>query len=368
MSSYAGRNAQGENMLRVIYFDHPQWVPVLVGFLPACPAKYGAALDDVKLAHPRLFPGFKKTGKHEPPIFQDFYVQGKTTDCWGCVWDNLHGGMVGQVVGHPLADWRTFDAWAAKRPDPLRDNLLGPRDWDAVAAQIQYKKENGYFSPDSSLAHGFHYMLLCDLRGFENLMMDMATDEPMLHRLLEILMAYNAAATQKLLSIGCEFLGLAEDLGMQHTLPVSPDLWRKYVKPGYEITAGQARDLEIPVFLHSDGHILPIIPDLIETGIRVLNPQIRANGLAGLRETAKGKITICLDLDRQLFPFATPDQLEQHVADVFDALYMPEGGLILNVEIGEDVPLENMHALFTAIERWCKLPDPATTGALPIGF
>ena len=368
MSRYAGRNAQGENMLRVIHFDHPQWVPALVGFLPACGVKYGEALDDLKLAHPRLFPGLRKTEQHEAPVFQEFYVQGKTTDCWGCVWDNLHGGMVGQVVGHPLADWSAFDTWAAHRPDPIKQGILGPRDWEAFAKEVQYKKEIGHFSPDGALAHGFHYMLLCDLRGFENLMMDMATDNPLLYTLIDVLIDYNAKVVAKQLELGCEFLGLAEDLGMQHTLPISPELWRKFVKPGYEATAGQARDREIPVFLHSDGHILPIIPDLIETGIRVLNPQIRANGLQGLKDVAKGKVTICLDLDRQLFPFASPAQLEQHVADVFEALYLPEGGLIINVEIGEDVSLESMDVIFGAVERYCKLPDPETTGGVSVGF
>jgi len=366
MSSYAGRSAQGENMLRVVYFDHPRWVPVLVGFLPAVYAKYGVAqMDEVKLAHPRLFPNHRPGREVKA---QYLYVSGKTTDNWGCVWDNLQEGMVGQVVGHPLADWSRWDAWYAHRPDPLRDGLLGPRDWDGVARHIADKKKYGHFAPDDVLPHGFHYMLLCDLRGFDNAMMDMATDEPMLHKLIGVVTHYNETVTKKLLDLGTEFMSLGEDLGMQHSLPISLELWRKFVKPGYEVTAGQARDRDIPVYLHSDGHILPIIGDLIETGVRVLNPQIRANGLEGLKDVAKGKVTICLDLDRQLFPFVTPDQLREHVQSAFDALYMPEGGLIFNVEIGQDVPLENMHAIFSAVEDICRLPDPAETGGASVGF
>ncbi len=366
MSAYQGRSPQGENMLRVIHFDHPRWTPVLVGFLPSVYTKYGQErMDALKLAHPRLFP------KHQPGETvraQDLYVSGKTTDCWGCVWDNLHEGMVGQVVGHPLADWAHWDAWLARRPDPLKDGLLGPRDWNEIQAQIDLKKRLGHFAPDHVLAHGFHYMLLCDLRRFENFMLDMATDEPLLHKLIGVLMDYSAGTVRRLLDAGTEFLGLAEDLGMQDRLPMSLEGWRKFIKPGYECTAGQARDRGLPVFLHSDGHILPIIGDLIETGIRVLNPQIRANGLAGLRDVARGKVTICIDLDRQLFPFASPAELYDHVLTVHDTLSMPEGGLILNIEIGEDVPLENMDAIFSAAEEVCRLPDPETTGGAPIGF
>lgn len=365
MRDYSGRNHQGENMLRVIHFDHPEWTPVLVGFLPAAYTKYGEKLDDVRLAHPRLFPTFKPG---QPMTAQDLYVAGKTTDCWGCVWDNLHEGMVGQVVGHPLADWKDFEGWKARRPDPLKDGLLGPRNWDAYARHIQEKKRLGHFSPDHMLAHGFHYMLLCDLCGFTQVLMDMAMDEPKLHELVSVLMEYNAGTVRKQLELGTEFLGLAEDLGMQDRLPVSLDLWRKFVKPGYECTAGQARDRDIPVFLHSDGCILSIIPDLIETGIRVLNPQIRANGLQGLKDVAKGRLTICVDLDRQLFPFASPGELREHIRTVHETLSMPEGGLILNIEIGQDVPLESMDAIFSEVETVCNLPDPETTGWVSIGF
>ena len=366
MSAYTGLSPQGETMMRTVFFDHPRWTPVTVGFLPACRAQYGERLDEVLLEHPRLFPQFKREETPGPVVYQELYIEGERSDCWGCVWGNLHGGMVGQVTGHPLSNWEAFDSW--QPPDPLRDGLLEPRDWEAIARNIRHKKEHGFFSPDGVIAHGFHYMLLCDLRGFENVMMDMAMGEPRLDRLIDVILDYNATVTQKVLDMGSVFYGLAEDLGMQHALPVSLDLWRKYVKPGYEATAGQARDRDIPVFLHSDGHILPIIDDLYETGIRMLNPQIRANGLDGLREKARGKLAICLDLDRQLFPFATPEQLKAHVREAHDALYLPEGGLMLSIEIGHDVPIENMHALFSAVEEVCRLPEPGDTGHCSVGW
>ena len=367
MSQYAGRSAQGENLLRTLHFDHPAWTPVSVSFLPAARVQYGAALDDVLLKHPRVFPGYDPASQEPAGTFYDLYVEGRVTDCWGCVWENLHGGMVGQVTGHPLAGWQDFDAWKADAPDPETDGLLEPRDWAAVQRDIARRKELGRFSPDHALAHGFHYMLLCDLRGFENVMMDMATGEPKLDELIEIITRYNVEVTRRLLGCGTEFMGLAEDLGMQRSLPISLELWRRYVKPGYEATAGQARDRGIPVFLHSDGHLLPILGDLYETGIRMVNPQVRANGLDGLRE-ARGHLALCLDLDRQLFPFATPEQLEKHVRECHEALHRPEGGLMLNVEIGQDVSLESMEALFTALEAVCNLPDPGDTGGEPVGF
>jgi hypothetical protein len=363
---YSKRSPQGENMLRTIYYDHPQWTPVLVGFLPACWLKHGEQLHDVLLAHPRLFPNHTKPEKYKPPQLEGLLAAGRVKDCWGCTWENLHPGIIGQVVGHPLANWSAWDTW--KCPDPMTDALLGPRDWDDVKYWIDKHKADGHFVPTCVLSHGFHYLLLCDLCGFEKVMMDMLTGEPMLDKLVEAVIGYNAAATEKALDLGAEFYLLAEDLGTQKALPISLDLWRKYVKPGYEATAGQARDRGLPVFLHCDGNILSIIDDLKETGITILNPQARPNGLQGLKDHAKGKMAICLDLDRQLYPFAKPDELRAHVRDAYDALGGPEGGLMFNVEISEDVPFENLHALFSALEDICNLPDPEVSGHASIGF
>lgn len=88
-----------------------------------------------------------------------------------------------------------------------------------------------------------------------------------------------------------------------------------------------------------------------EAGVNVLNLQIRANGLQHLVDTCKGKICIDLDLDRQLFPFATPKQIEEHIEECVRAMYMPEGGLMLVAECAADVPLENIETICFTLER-----------------
>jgi hypothetical protein len=91
--------------------------------------------------------------------------------------------------------------------------------------------------------------------------------------------------------------------------------------------------------------------------VRLLNPQIRANGLEGLARAAKGRVALNQDLDRQLFPFASPAQIDEHIGQVVDALYLPEGGLMLIAECAPDVSLENIDAICSALEKYCKLPE-----------
>ncbi len=367
-TSYEGLSPQGENIKRMMFYDYPGWVPVQVSFLPACMNKYKSVLNELKTKHRRLFPQFEKIDEHKPVEYKDFYIEGEVIDCWGCIWKNLHGGMVGKVIGHPLENWEYFEEWKKHLPDPEKDGILGPKDWEGILKDIQEKKKHGIFSPDFPLPHGFHFMLMWDLRGFENLMIDMITEEPRLTELMNIIMSYNKYSVLKIIDLGTEFLGLAEDLGIQNNLPVSKELWDRYVKPGYEVTAGEAKKRGIPVYLHSDGHILPIIDDLIDLGITLLNPQSRANGIQPLRERVFKKVAINLDLDRQLFPVAEKQDIKKHVNEVFNAFYLPEGGLMINIEINEDVSLEIIDYLFSIVEDYCNLPDPEEIHFSKIGL
>jgi len=142
-----------------------------------------------------------------------------------------------------------------------------------------------------------------------------------------------------------------DDNGMQDSLPISPRTWRKYIKPAYKAIYDVVHEAGRMVYMHTDGCIWEVIGDMKEAGVNILNPQIRANGLGHLVDTCRGKICINLDLDRQMFPFATPGQIREHVRECVEAMYMPEGGLMLTAECAADVPLENIEAICQALEE-----------------
>jgi hypothetical protein len=356
MTDYEGRNRQTVNLLKTIHFDSPEWTPCSVGLLPATWMKHRETLEDLVLAHPKVFPGVKKGATDFDKVWSPLYELGRRVDCWGVTWENIERGMDSLDVGHPLEDWDAFETW--KPPDPMKHGQFGPApDWEAVGRGFEEAKARGDLAAAWPLPHGFMYMLLYYLRGFENLMIDLATDDPRLHRLIAVIQDYNTTLIGRCLDLGAEYLMLGEDLGMQKSLPMSPAMWRKFLKPCFEAMYGPCRDAGIPVYMHSDGHILEIIPDLIEVGVSVLNPQICANGLAGLQDVARGKVALNQDLDRQMFPFATPSEIADHVGEVFEGLYLKEGGLMLIAECGPDVPLENIDAICSAFEKLCNLPD-----------
>ncbi|NOZ21764.1 MAG: hypothetical protein GXP25_11850 [Planctomycetes bacterium] len=344
------KNERVTNLLKAMLFDKPDWIPCTVSCLPAARAKHKDALDEIFLQHPKLFPHFKP-GTWKEQKLDRHYQAGRWTDAWGIVWDNCEEGMAAIPVEAeaPLQDWTAFDSYTP--PDPRQvDDRGDPVDWEARAASCTRATENGGLATGGFI-HGFMFMRLFYLRGFSNFMIDVATHDPRLDQLVKMVLDHNLALVDKWLECGIEMLSGGDDMGMQDALPISPADWRRYLKPCFAAIYGRCRERGVHVYLHSDGHIVEIIPDLVECGVTVINPQIRANTLEGLVNVAKGNVCINLDLDRQFFPFATPGEIKAHVRECRDALYSPDGGLMLNAECAPDVPLENIKAICEALEE-----------------
>jgi len=301
-------------------FLTPEFIPVSVSILPAAWMKYRTELFELTQRHPVLF-----EPRDEEPDYDNMaggtYVAGDHVDAWGCVWSNVHSGREAIVTGHPV---------------PNREDIRTLK-----APTI-----------DAGIPHGFMFLRLMDLRGYEELMIDFAEEPPELQQLIDIVLEYNMRQLNLTIeeSGGDRTIWFGDDLGTQKALPIRPETWRKYLKPCYAKLYERCHEVGIIVHMHTDGCIHEIIPDLIECGVDVLNPQVRANGLENLARTCKGKVCVQLDLDRQLFPFATPQEIDEHVRSATDALGAPEGGLWLSAEVDDGVPLENVEAICCALE------------------
>ncbi len=113
------------------------------------------------------------------------------------------------------------------------------------------------------------------------------------------------------------------------------------------------------VSLSSDGRLLEVVDDLIECGVSMHDPQFRANTLEGIEKFYKGKMCISLDLDRQMFPFCSPEDIKKQVREGVERLGSPEGGLMMSADVrDENIPLENIEALCEAGEEYCLASKP----------
>ena len=306
-------------LLKAMTYDYPEIIPVTTSFLPAAWMKYGDELRRLAAQYPDLVKTLPIGMEVSMP---QSYHAGSFTDEWGCVWSNIAEGMESIVTGHPVK---------------TREDIL--------TLEIPQNR-------DGRLPHGFMYLRLLDLRGFEEAMFDFADECDELQILIDKVLQYNMNQIEAKLPTMDEVAYFGDDLGMQKGLAIGPEKWRKYLKPAFMKMYQYVRKSGRYVYMHTDGMIYEIMPDLQECGVNMINPQFRANGLDNLVRVCKGKIPINLDLDRQLFPFATPSEIDSHVAECVEALYLPQGGLSLNVELNHEVPLENMAAVLDAVSKY----------------
>jgi uroporphyrinogen-III decarboxylase len=145
---------------------------------------------------------------------------------------------------------------------------------------------------------------------------------------------------------------LRDDWGTQEALMISPRLWRSFFRPAYARLFQRVRDSGKHVWFHSDGAIHAILPDLIDLGVQVLNPQVNLLGREPLAVLCRGKVCIQADIDRQwALPHGTPGDVRAEVRADLAAFGSRDGGYIARGEVAGDVPLENVRAMLDEMSR-----------------
>jgi len=151
----------------------------------------------------------------------------------------------------------------------------------------------------------------------------------------------------------------ADDLGMQNALLVSPELYRKMIRPYHKRLFDAIKGhTKAKLLLHSDGAIAPVIGDLIDVGVDVLNPvQVSAAGMGDTKRLKKefGE-HICFwgAIDtHHVLPFGTPEEVSDEARRRIEDL-APGGGYVLASvhNIQADVPPENICAMFEAAKEY----------------
>lgn len=334
-----------ERVIRALRFQAPDRPPISHAILPSAQYHYGAELKKITDAVPEDF-GWA----HLPDLPRDklppLYKKGRNTDDFGTVWEVTEEGRCGIPAEFPIADdWSNYGAY--KFPAPFS---VGPP---------AYRLYSGHMtgtSPDYYARGGWivFFEQLQQLHGFDAVMMDLAVDQPEIYDLRDRLLDFNLGWIDRWLD--CEYQGLqfADDWGTQRNLMISPEKWRAFFKPVYAEMFSKVKYAGLDVWFHSDGYILDIIPDLLEIGVDVVNCQLGLMNRADLK-TFAGNVCFRTDIDRQkLLPFASPADIKQYIERLFHDVGTPEGGIVACGEISEDVPLDNIKAMYDAFLefRW----------------
>lgn len=247
------------------------------------------------------------------------------------------------------------------------DSALGVFDrWDWPAAcdetlpQFAARASKLRQSTDRAIVASwcFHYLQAGQImRGYEQFMVDLLTDEPLARGLLDRLHdVYLQRAMELLMAVGknIDIVFLTDDLGTQNAPLISPETYRRLIKPYWRELISMIKQQGHKVLMHSCGAVADFIPDLIDMGVDALNPvQITAAGMSPARLKREfgrdiafwgGGISTQGTLER-----GTPQEVRDEVRRHLD-IFAPGGGYVFtqvhNIQAG--VPSANIIAAFDA--------------------
>ena len=332
---------------KCLTFDHPERMPRDVWILPWAEKEYPAEINKIREEYPSDFGFSPHVYNNSSRIKGEPYKIGEYTDEWGCVFQNIHEGIIGEIK-NPII--QNIENYLSVQPpyELIPENVDEARN---IVNDACHKSDKFILSgccPRPWERYQF-------LRGTENAMMDIMIEENA-KKLLNIIHQFYLKEVEFWASTNVDAILFMDDWGAQNQLLIPPPLWRELFKPMYKEYADLAHKNGKFIFMHSDGNITEIYDDLIEIGIDAINSQLFCMNMEEIAEKAKGKITFWGEIDRQhVLPATNPQIAKDAVRKVAKHLYDPAGGIITQFEIG---PGANPEMAFAILEEWEKIGNP----------
>ena len=361
-----------ERMRRALWRQPVDRLPVQTNFTGAMGAKLAAHFKcSSKELSTRLDNHLLRVDvAHQPRLS----VDGKTSfDWWGAGWGTETEGY--WHAHAPLGE--STDLAAYPWPDPNAPQLLAEAERALAADGGQH-----FVAPNFGFAL---FERAWSLRGFDQVLMDLVDQpewvEELFDRITEIQVTLakrfvalgrssrreeapssrseidqnllTSAATNSWLGVDGGYFG--DDYGAQRSLLFSPKLWRQMIKPRLARMFAVFREAGLPVMLHSDGDIWPILPDLVDIGLTCLNPvQPEVLEHARLyREFGKHLSFYGGISTQEVLPKVTPVEVRAATLACIRDLAPDGTGLILGPShrMQSDIPADNVAAMLESFPK-----------------
>jgi len=195
------------------------------------------------------------------------------------------------------------------------------------------------------------------MRGMENILMDLHDHPRFVDDLLDGLEAMCCAVIDRLVSDygdRIEAIGFSEDMGSQHGMLLSPKMWRRFLKPHQERLFAKIRSAGKVVYLHSCGDITPIVGELADLGVNMLQPiQPEAMDIFALKRQYGRALCFAGGIStQQTLPYGTPAQVRAETRQCIEVMGQGGGYVVAPAKpILPGVPLENAVALIDTIVK-----------------
>ena len=276
-------------------------------------------------------------------------------DEWNLVYRKPQGFDYYELSTNPLANAEINDLDKYKWPDPqLQKKVAGIKE---SVKELNENKEYALVGTPSGGTSIFERSWY--LRGMEQFLIDLVVNKKFAHSLLEIILNIQINKWKLYLNeVGkyLDVISIGDDLASQVNILISPALYREMIKPyqkKYFQTIKQWTDAKL--FYHSCGNISPILDDLIEVGIDIINPvQISANDMAPerLKKDFGNRVTFWGAVDtHKLLNNAEPQEVIAETKKLIKILGAGGGYVVAaSHNIQTDVKPQNILAMISAVK------------------
>ncbi|RLF25209.1 MAG: hypothetical protein DRN15_00705 [Thermoprotei archaeon] len=261
--------------------------------------------------------------------------------------------------------WGIESVWAPKRTytytyvrHPLQHIPLEEYRWPEVDVEAttlivkRAREEHEDYCLVGVLTHLWE--IAWQLLGFDEALKAMIRNPSLLERVLDGIDRIRLLEAKIMCELGVDVIYDGDDVGMQKGMMMSPRMWRRFLKPRYERLARLCHKYGVFLMFHSDGWIEPIIPDLVEIGVDILDPvQPECMNPYEIKEEYGDRLTLHGTISVQTtLPFGTPAEIEHLVKERIEKLG-PTGFILAPTHaIQPDTPVENIIAMYRAAMKY----------------
>lgn len=261
-------------------------------------------------------------------------------------------------VQHSSGFYEEFASWplrAAQNAAELAQYAWPQPDWwDFSTVRDAITKINPQQTYHLRFRAGTMFESAWQLRGMEEFLVDLASDPSLPEYILARISEVVVENTRRVLEAASELIDMVyfyDDMGAQTGLLISKNMWRKYIRPHHQKLIDLAHSFGKPVMYHSDGSIYPLLAELIDLGVDMLDPvQPNAKDMAPARLKAEFGERLAfhggIDIVETL-PLKSPAEVIAKVTERVQVMG-ENGGYILasSHHIQPDTPLENILAMY----------------------
>lgn len=300
-----------ENFLRVCRGEKPLWVP---SYDRDCQYLSPEALEDPAFKLYEMYDDYKAKGLTEYPEWKDVF---------GVTWILDDFGPIVKpncILIEDVTEWR----------EVYHIPTLEGYDWDAACA-----RDAANLDPNKAveLALVGVFGHLTNAMGFMGAMEALATEQEAVEEMFDALCCFHEKVIENVMArIHCDLFQVADDFASSTGLFVSPECYRKMIKPYHKrlIDAAKRANPDVIIQQHTCGQCESVMDDIVENGVQVWQPAQSMNDLKGIQKKYQGRLVLNGVWDNFAVCQAdemTEAQVKASVREVMDT-YAADGGMI----------------------------------------